>query len=137
MRESYNRRRTPELSSWSIPQWFLARCAATPGGVAFRYKDQGLYQEVTWRAYRDTVEAFLAGLEALGLQRGERVAAMSDPCREFFIADVAGMCGGAICYGIYTTCSVAEVAKTTSSGVSLRTRPLCVLPAVVVTTTGS
>jgi long-chain acyl-CoA synthetase len=87
----------------------LARCAATPGGVAFRYKDQGLYQEVTWRAYRDTVEAFLAGLEALGLQRGERVAAMSDPCREFFIADVAGMCGGAICYGIYTTCSVAEV----------------------------
>ena len=109
MRESYNRRRAQELSSWSIPQWFLARCAATPGGVAFRYKDQGLYQEVTWRAYRDTVEAFLAGLEALGLQRGERVAAMSDPCREFFIADIAGMCGGAICYGIYTTCSVAEV----------------------------
>ncbi|MET0193157.1 MAG: AMP-binding protein [Hyphomicrobiaceae bacterium] len=109
MRESYNRRRAPELSSWSIPQWFLARCAATPGGVAFRYKDQGLYQEVTWRAYRDAVEAFLAGLEALGLERGERVAAMSDPCREFFIADMAGTCGGAICYGIYTTCSVAEV----------------------------
>ena len=109
MRESYNRRRAPELSSWSIPQWFLARCAATPDGVAFRYKDQGLYQEVTWRAYRDAVEAFLAGLEALGLERGERVAAMSDPCREFFIADMAGTCGGAICYGIYTTCSVAEV----------------------------
>jgi long-chain acyl-CoA synthetase len=109
VRESYNRRRAPELSSWSIPQWFLARCAATPDGVAFRYKDQGLYQEVTWRAYRDAVEAFLAGLEALGLERGERVAAMSDPCREFFIADMAGTCGGAICYGIYTTCSVAEV----------------------------
>ena len=109
MREGYNRRRAPELSSWSIPQWFLARCAATPGSVAFRYKDQGLYQEVTWRAYRDAVEGFLAGLESLGLKRGERVAAMSDPCREFFIADMAGMCAGAICYGIYTTCSVSEV----------------------------
>jgi long-chain acyl-CoA synthetase len=109
VREGYNRRRAPELSSWSIPQWFLARCKATPKGVAFRFKDQGLYQEVTWQAYRDTVEAFLAGLEALGLKRGERVAAMSDPCREFFIADMAGMCGGAICYGIYTTCSVSEV----------------------------
>ena len=109
MREGYNRRRAPELSSWSIPQWFLARCAATPNGVAFRYKDQGLYQEVTWRAYHDIVEAFLAGLEALGLKRGERLAAMSDPCREFFIADMAGMCGGAICYGIYTTCSIGEV----------------------------
>jgi long-chain acyl-CoA synthetase len=109
VRKGYNRRRAPELSSWSIPQWFLARCAATPKGVAFRYKDQGLYQEVAWQAYRDTVEAFLAGLEALGLKRGERLAAMSDPCREFFIADMAGMCGGAICYGIYTTCSVSEV----------------------------
>lgn len=109
MGEGYNRRRAPELSSWSIPQWFLARCAATPDGVAFRYKDLGLYQEVTWKAYRDDVEAFLAGLEALGLERGERIAAMSDPCREFLVADMAGMCGGAVCYGIYTTCSVSEV----------------------------
>jgi long-chain acyl-CoA synthetase len=105
----YNRRRAPELDSWSIPHWFLARCAATPHAVAFRYKDMGLYQEVTWQAYRDACAAFLAGLEALGLQRGERVAAMSDPCREFFIGDMAAMCGGAICYGIYTTCSVDEV----------------------------
>jgi long-chain acyl-CoA synthetase len=105
----YNRRRAPELDSWSIPQWFLARCAATPSAVAFRYKDMGLYQEVTWQAYREAVAAFLAGLEALGMQAGDRVAAMSDPCREFFIADMAAMCGGAICYGIYTTCSAAEV----------------------------
>jgi long-chain acyl-CoA synthetase len=87
----------------------VARCAATPQGVAFRYKDQGLYQEVTWQAYRDAVAAFLAGLESLGMAAGDRVAMMCDPCREFFIADMAAMCGGAICYGIYTTCSVGEV----------------------------
>ena len=90
----YNRRRAPELSSWSIPQWFLARCAATPHAVAFRQKDQGLYQETTWQAYREAVEAFLAGLESLGMKAGDRVAAISDPCREFFIADMAAMCGG-------------------------------------------
>src|SRR5436305_1100734 len=83
--------------------------AAAPRDVAFRYKDQGLYQEVTWQDYRHGVAAFLAGLEALGLQPGDRVAMMCDPCREFFIADMAAMCGGAICYGIYTTCSVSEV----------------------------
>jgi long-chain acyl-CoA synthetase len=105
----YNRRRAPELSSWSIPQWFLARCAATPRSVAFRFKDQGLYQEVTWHTYRETAEAFLAGLELLGMKPGDRVAAMSDPCREFLIADMAALCGGAVCYGIYTTCSVGEV----------------------------
>jgi long-chain acyl-CoA synthetase len=107
--QGYNRRRAPEFDSWSIPQWFIARCEATPNSVAFRYKDQGLYQEVTWEAYRDSAEAFLAGLEVLGLQRGDRVAAMSDPCCEFLIADMAAMCGGAICYGIYTTCSIPEV----------------------------
>lgn len=109
MGQGYNRRRAQELDTWSIPQWFVARCETTPKNVAFRYKDQGLYQEVTWAAYRDIAEAFLAGLESFGLQRGDRVAAMSDPCREFLIADMAAMCGGAICYGIYTTCSVSEV----------------------------
>jgi long-chain acyl-CoA synthetase len=112
----YNRRRAPELDSWSIPQWFLVRCAATPHGVAFRCKDRGLYQETTWQAYREAAAAFLAGLDALGMQPGDRVAAMSDPCREFFIADMAAMCGGAICYGIYTTCSVGEVAYQLQNG---------------------
>src|SRR5262249_7922961 len=55
------------------------------------------------------VAAFLAGLESLGMKAGDRVAAMADPCREFLIADMAALCGGAVCYGIYTTCSVSEV----------------------------
>ena len=109
MAAGYNKLRAPELSTWSIPQWFIARCAATPDRVAFRYKDRGIYQDVTWRNYRRLVSEFLAGLEALGLRPGDRVAAMADPCWEFLISDMAALCGGAICYGIYTTCSVSEV----------------------------
>jgi long-chain acyl-CoA synthetase len=105
----YNKLRAPELSTWSIPQWFVARCRATPDCTAFRYKDQGIYQEVSWRQYRQLVCEFLAGMETLGLEPGSRVAAMSDPCKEFLIADMAALCGGAVCYGIYTTCSVSEV----------------------------
>ena len=105
----YNKLRAPELSTWSIPQWFVARCRATPDRIAFRYKDQGIYQEVSWREYRQLVGEFLAGMETIGLKPGDRVAAMSDPCKEFLIADMAALCGGAVCYGIYTTCSVGEV----------------------------
>lgn len=105
----YNKLRAPELTTWSIPQWFVARCAATPQRVALRYKDQGIYHDVTWQDYRRLVAEFLAGLEALGLRRGSRVAAMADPCWEFLVADMAALCGGAVCYGIYTTCSVSEV----------------------------
>ncbi len=105
----YYKLRAPELTTWSIPQWFVARCAAAPTRVAFRYKDQGIYHDVTWQDYRRLVAEFLAGLEALGLRRGARVAAMADPCWEFMVADMAALCGGAVCYGIYTTCSVSEV----------------------------
>ena len=113
---TFNRRRAPQLGTRSIPQLFLERCAATPDAVAFRYKDLGIYHEVTWRAYRDTVETVLAGLEGLGLQRGDCVAMMSDPCHEFYVADMAGLCGGAVCYGVYTTCSIPEVEYQLSNG---------------------
>jgi long-chain acyl-CoA synthetase len=105
----YNKLRVPELTTRSIPQWFIARCAATPERVALRYKDQGIYHEITWQHYRQLVGEFLAGLEALGLRPGSRVAAMADPCWEFMVTDMAALCGGAVCYGIYTTCSVSEV----------------------------
>jgi len=116
MAGTYNRRRAAELDSWSIPRWFLARCEATPDAVAFRHKDLGLYHEVTWTAYRDLVEAFLAGIESLGFRAGDSFAAMSDPCWEYLVADMAALGAGGICYGIYTTCSVVEVAHQLRDG---------------------
>src|SRR6266850_7737770 len=105
MTKPFNRRRSAQLGGRSIPQLFAERCAATPDAVAFRYKDLGIYREVTWRKYREQVETLLAGLEALGLQRGDCVAMMSDPCAEFYVAAMAGLCPGPICYGVYTPCS--------------------------------
>ncbi|MCO5065290.1 MAG: AMP-binding protein [Rhizobiaceae bacterium] len=116
MTTSYSRFRDPALSTRGIPQLFADRCAATPLAVAFRHKDLGLYQEVTWEAYRRDVAHCLAGLQELGLKRGDRIATMSDPCREFLVADMAAMTGGAICYGIYTTCSVPEVEHQVGDG---------------------
>src|SRR5581483_4264395 len=101
--------RTWEIYEKSVPQLFVERAEARPDSVALRYKDYGLYQEVTWREYRDTVETVALGLIALGIEPGDRIAIMGDPCYEYFIADMAGLCAGAITYGIYTTCSPAEV----------------------------
>ena len=101
--------RTWAIYGKSVPQLFLERVAARPQAAAFRYKDLGLYQEVTWRQYQDEVEAFAFGLLALGVKAGDRIAVMGDPCFEYFVADLAGLCIGAITYGIYTTCSPAEV----------------------------
>lgn len=101
--------RTWAIYGKTIPQLFRDRAAERPGLVAFRYKDMGLYREVTWARYRDEVEAFAHGLIALGVEPGDRIAIMGDPCFEYFIADMAGLVVGAITYGIYTTCSSNEV----------------------------
>jgi len=92
----------------TIPALFLERCNRTPKGVAFKYKDRGLYKEVTWEQYRDHVENFCLGLVEMGLERGDRVAIMGDPCPEWLYADIAVQSAGAISYGIYSTSSVSE-----------------------------
>jgi long-chain acyl-CoA synthetase len=101
--------RTWAIYGKTVPQLFIDRVAARPDKVALRYKDIGLYQEVTWRAYHENVEAFALGLIALGAECGDRIAIMGDPCFEYFVADMAGVAIGAITYGIYTTCSPTEV----------------------------
>lgn len=105
----HHEERTWRIYGRSVPQLFFSRAAERPDALAFRYKDLGLYQEVTWRQYREQVEDFALGLIALGVEPGDRIAVMGDPCLEYFIADMAGLSVGAITYGIYTTCSVAEV----------------------------
>lgn len=101
--------RTWSIYEKSVPQIFLERVAELPEAVAFRYKDLGLYQQVTWRQYRDEVEAFALGLKSLGVEPGDRIAVMGDPSFEYFVSDMAALSLGAISYGIYTTCSVSEV----------------------------
>jgi long-chain acyl-CoA synthetase len=108
--------RTWEIYRKSVPQLFLERVETRPHAVAFRYKDLGLYQEVTWLQYHDEVEGFALGLLSLGVETGDRIAIMGDPCFEYFVADLAGLAVGAITYGIYTTCSVAEVRHQLENG---------------------
>ncbi|MGA7327726.1 MAG: hypothetical protein WBX25_25355, partial [Rhodomicrobium sp.] len=59
MAEHANKRDVPRHHSdrtWSIygktiPQLFLERVQQRPDQIAFRYKDLGLYQEVSWKRY--------------------------------------------------------------------------------------
>lgn len=93
----------------TLPALFLERCRATPDKVAFRVKALGIYREVTWREYLEHVENFCLGLIELGLEKGDRIAIMGDPCPEWMYADLGGQSAGGITYGIYPTSSIPEV----------------------------
>jgi len=102
--------RTPTKPGETLPGLLAARAARDASGVAMRVKRRGLYREITWAEYRECAEALCHGLRALGLQPGDRVAILGDPCPEWLFAEMAALCAGGIVFGIYPTSSVAQIA---------------------------
>jgi len=100
------------LQGKSIPSFFHDRYRYHGDETAFRYKDFGIYKDVTWDRYWDEVEMFCLGLLDLGLEKGDRVAIMGDPCPEWLYADLAVLGAGAISFGIYSTSSPEETCYT-------------------------
>jgi len=98
-----------ELRATTAPALLVRRARTTATGLAYRCKVRGLYVERTWRAYADMVATAAKGLEALGLEPGDRIAIMADACEAWLILDQAAQALGAIVYGIYPTASREEV----------------------------
>lgn len=97
------------LRARTAPLLLAERGRLTPHDVAFRSKHLGLYRERTWLDYCRLVAACARSLQALGVEKGARVAIMGDPCEEWSILDQAAQAAGAITFGIYPTASATEV----------------------------
>lgn len=92
----------------TIPGLLVQRAREDGDSVALRYKNRGVYWELTWAQYLERVEAVASGLIELGLGRGDRVAIMGDPRVEWLLADLGALAAGAISFGIYSTNSAQE-----------------------------
>jgi len=85
------------------------RALSTPSLVAMREKDFGIWQEVTWASYWDTVLSVAHALLALGVEPGDRVAIHSENRREWLYTDVATVAVRAMTVGLYPTNPPPEV----------------------------
>jgi long-chain acyl-CoA synthetase len=76
----------------------LFRCQAERLGsrVALRYKQHGLYHDVTWQQYYQDALAVAAGLCSAGVRPGDRVGLVSENRLEWLIADMGILLAGAI-----------------------------------------
>ena len=83
-----------------LPQLLVDQARATPDAVALRHKAFGRWASTTWRAYADQVARVAAGLRALGVGDGDRVAIVSDNRPEWLVADLAVQALGAASVGI-------------------------------------
>jgi len=104
------------LASATFPSLLMQKVKHTPLQAALREKDLGIYREITWQQYFQRVESFCLGLVELGLERGDRVAIMGDPCPEWIYADLSVQSAGAISYGIFSTSSLSEVKHLMENG---------------------
>jgi long-chain acyl-CoA synthetase len=85
------------------------RARQTPDLVAMREKDLGIWQEVTWARYWETVKVVGHALLALGIEPGDRVAIHSENRREWLYTDVGTVAVRAMTVGLYPTNPPAEV----------------------------
>ena len=98
-----------DLRNKTVPGLLFERAHTTPTEVAYRAKKRGIYRERTWEEFALVVSQCAMGLKELGLDAGERVALMGDPCEEYVICEVAAQALGAVTYGIYPTSSQKEL----------------------------
>ncbi|WP_342130509.1 AMP-dependent synthetase/ligase [Hydrogenophaga sp. OTU3427] len=79
----------------TLPRLLAANARVLPQGVAFREKDRGIWQETTWQTAQDKALRCAAGLQALGLHKGQTVLVLGDNRPHLYLGMLAvGMLGG-------------------------------------------
>ncbi len=77
--------------------------------VAMRYKELGLWHDISWRQYFETAMNISAALIDMGLEKGMSAAIIGDNCPEWVMIDMGIQLAGGVSVGIYTTNAWQEV----------------------------
>ncbi len=99
--------RRPE--SDTIPRLFRQRVEEWADRPAMREKHFGLWKDITWKEYGECAKRTALGLYELGLQKGDRVAVISENNPQWLYVDIGAQAAGGVTVGIYTTDSPQQV----------------------------
>lgn len=93
----------------NFPTLFFHQVHRFKDRVALRHKDYGIWNRITWTEYGRQVREVAAGLLALGLKPGDRVAILGDNRPEWAVCHLAAMTAGGSTCGVYPTSSSEEI----------------------------
>jgi len=94
----------------TLTDLFLARTDALADRVALRRKVDGVWEDVTWRGYREAATKIGLGLRKLGLERGDAVALISNTRVEWAFCDLGILGAGGVTIPIYQSNLPDEIA---------------------------
>src|SRR3954464_10882073 len=86
-----------------------ANAQSAPQGIAFREKDRGIWQEITWAQALDTLLAITAGLQGMGLAKGQGVLVLGDNRARLYLGMLCASALGAYAMPVYPDATPDEV----------------------------
>jgi long-chain acyl-CoA synthetase len=93
----------------SIPALFRFRAKTLKNKVAMREKHFGIWREFSWDQYYTNSTRIGKAMMTLGLESGQTVSILADPCKEWLFFDLAAQCIGCVSCGIYATDSAPQI----------------------------
>lgn len=98
-----------DVTTLTIPQLLARRAELSPDGVALRHKEYGIWNETTNATYLQRSREVAAGLHALGVRRGDKVAIIAENIPAWVFMELGAQALGAISVGVYQSSVAAEV----------------------------
>ena len=93
----------------TFPQLLLKHATERPDAPALREKEYGIWQSWSWREAALTVRHMACGLRALGLERGQNLAFISDNRPHVYMGFLAVQACGAVPIPLYQDAVAAEM----------------------------
>jgi len=93
----------------TIPAMFWHAVTARGEKTALRQKKLGIWRATSWREFGEIAREVGLGLVRLGFAPGETASILSNTSCEWVYADMAVLCAGGVCSGIYPTDAASQV----------------------------
>jgi len=95
--------------SHTLTSTFRNRIAQSAGHIAFKRKVNSTWEDITFQEYYNFVQEICFALIESGVERGDRVALLSQSSAEWAFCDLAILSAGAITVPIYQSNITSEV----------------------------
>ena len=93
----------------TIPGVFFSQVQRLNQRCALKYKQENLFNDISWFEFGQKVKNLSLGLVKLGINKGDRVALLSENRPEWVFADLGIISSGAINVPIYATDTPKEI----------------------------
>lgn len=97
------------VRTWTLAQEVRGRAGSQGDGIAMRAKRLGIWRDITWSDYADSISLVGHALLSLGIEPGDRVAIHSENRPEWLFTDLGTIAVRGITVGLYPTNPAPEV----------------------------